>query len=377
VPDRETTHRPRVALDGTPLLGVRTGVGHLTAQLIDALDLTRALDLIAFAVTWRGRDQLERALPPGVRSATTPFPARLARRLWMRFDIPHIERWTGPVDVVHATNYVAPPTRAAVVLSVHDIAFITHPELCAPDAGDYRVLIQRAIDRGAVIHTISEAVRTAIIDVFTIDASRVVRIYPGLDESPLGDATRGRAAAGVDEGSYVLALGSIDPRKNLPTLVRAMAEISAAVPGTRLVVAGPDGWDGGAFERAVAALADPGVVTRVGYVSDATRANLLAGASALAYPSFDEGFGFPPLEAMRAGVPVVASTAGALPEVLGDAARLVGPNDIDALTGALIEVLTDETARADLVRRGHERARRYSWSTTANAFVDLYTRLAS
>ncbi|MGZ8766560.1 MAG: glycosyltransferase family 1 protein, partial [Acidimicrobiia bacterium] len=123
----------RVALDGTPLLGARTGVGQVVAGLLGALADRSDVEAVAYAVTWAGRGELAAAVPPSVQTATRPFPARLVRELWDRFPEPRIERWTGKVDIVHALNFVAPPARVPVVVMVHDLTFIRYPELCTPD----------------------------------------------------------------------------------------------------------------------------------------------------------------------------------------------------------------------------------------------------
>jgi glycosyltransferase involved in cell wall biosynthesis len=203
-----------------------------------------------------------------------------------------------------------------------------------------------------------------------VPADRVVAIPSGLAPVTGGDAVAGGRLAGGKR--YVLALGTIEPRKNLPALVRAFGPVAATDPEVRLVVAGPDGWDRDAFTAAVAGSAQRDRIVRLGYVDPAARRDLLAGATVFAYPSRYEGFGLPPLEAMAVGVPVVAGRAGALPEVLGDAARFVDPADEQELAAALGGLLDDATARDRLVARGRERARRYDWSTTAAAVVELY-----
>jgi glycosyltransferase involved in cell wall biosynthesis len=175
----------------------------------------------------------------------------------------------------------------------------------------------------------------------------------------------------------VLALGTIEPRKNLPRLVHAFDAVAHSHPDVLLVVAGPDGWGTSAFADAVTAVSTGDRVRRLGYVTDQQRADLLAGASVLAYPSLDEGFGHPPLEAMAAGVPVVGARAGALPEVADGAALLVDPTDEDALADALSRVLDDDTCRADLVARGHARADEFTWTRCVDELVDLYRRVAA
>lgn len=363
----------RVAIDGTSLLGARTGVGHLTAGLVSALAARGDVRIVVFAVTWRGRRDLAAALPPGVAPATAPIPARLARALWRRMDAPGVERWTGPVDVVHATNYVAPPARAPAVVTVHDLTFVHYPQMCTADTLTYPHLIRRALDRDASVHVVSDFVGGEVQTEFGLPADRVVRVYPGLRRTGAGDASAGRTLAGADR--YVLALGTIEPRKNLPALVRAFDRAAGRDARRYLVVAGPDGWDRDAFATAHTTARHRDRVRRLGYVTEAERRDLLAGAAAFAYPSHYEGFGHPPLEAMSAGVPVVAARAGALPEVLGDAALLVDPADVEGLAEGLDRVLDDDALRATLIARGHEQAARFSWDRAAGDFSALYRDL--
>jgi glycosyltransferase involved in cell wall biosynthesis len=198
-------------------------------------------------------------------------------------------------------------------------------------------------------------------------------VYPGVRAEPARDATAGARLAGATR--YVLAVGTIEPRKNLPTLVRAFDAVAATLPDVALVVAGRDGWDRPAFDTAVAAAHARDRIRTLGFVSEAQRADLVAGATVFAYPSLVEGFGFPPLEAMLAGVPVVAARQGTLEEVLGDAALLADPRDVDALAAALTTALTDEDARRRLVTAGVERAGRYTWERTGVELAALYRRL--
>jgi glycosyltransferase involved in cell wall biosynthesis len=362
-----------VAVDGTPFLGVRTGVGEVVAGLVGALAARDDTRVTAYGLTFRGRHELAAALPQGVAAATAPVPARLVRHAWMRVDLPRIERWTGAVDVVHATNYVAPPTRAPMVLSVYDLTFVRYPELCTADVRQYPVLVRRALARGATVHATSDFVAGEVRAEFGLPGERVVRAYPGLAPVTRGDARRGRVHATADR--YVLALGTIEPRKNLPRLVRAFDALAGDDGEVRLVLAGADGWGAEELTQAVARAGHGDRVHRLGYVDAATRRDLLAGASVLAYPSLYEGFGFPPLEAMANDVPVVAGAAGAVPEVVGDAALLVDPLDVDAIAGALACALDDGTTRARLVAAGQARVTSFSWAIAASELRALYGRL--
>jgi glycosyltransferase involved in cell wall biosynthesis len=364
----------RVAFDATSLLGPRTGVGHVTARFLDLLAADDGFAITAFAVTWRGRDQLTTQVPSTVRVASRPAPARAARWLWQHSELLKAEWWTGAVDLVHAPNFVAPPAHAPTLLTIHDLTFVRFPELCPPDVLRYPRLVSRALARGAHVQVFSDTVADEVRDAFGLDASRVTRVYPGITSMAGGDATVGRRVAGADR--FVLALGTIEPRKNLPRLVRAFDLAAANDPDLHLVVAGADGWDGGAFTAARTAARHGTRVHHLGYVPDGERRDLLAAATVFAFPSLYEGFGHPPLEAMSAGVPVVAARAGSLPEVLGDAALLIDPDDEEDLAAALTRAAADDDLRAVLVARGRARADRYGWARAAEEMAAVYRRVA-
>ena len=364
----------RVAIDVTSLIGERTGVGHVTAGFVEHLAARDDVSLIAYAVTGNTALATTMRLPPGLPLRVTGIPARALFASWRSSSQPRIERWTGAVDVVHGTNFVVPPARARGLVTIHDVAFLRDPHLVSPASRRFAGLLRVALRRGATVHVYSDTVGTDLEHLLPCRADRIVRIYPGIAATGEGDAAAGRALAGVDR--YVLALGTVEPRKNLPRLVAAFDAEAEADADLRLVVAGPAGWGTSAFDDAVRRARHGGRVVRLGYVDDTARANLLAGACALAYPSLDEGFGHPPLEAMRAGVPVVAARAGALPEVLGDAALLADPSSVSALAAALHTAVADDATRERLIAAGHERVARYTWERAANELVDLYRRLA-
>ena len=219
-------------------------------------------------------------------------------------------------------------------------------------------------------------------------AAEVAEVYGALDRVavvPFGIPTVGDPTIGVPAGAlpaglagrpYVLALGALDPRKGVAGLVRAYGEMADAVPDVDLVLAGPDGPARSDVDDALASLTDgrEGRVHVVGTVDEATRRALLADALVLAYPSLDEGFGFPVLEAMAAGTPVVCSDTGALPEVTAGAAQLVPVGDDQALAAALVTVATDEARRSALVAAGHARAAHFTWDRTASGLAELWRR---
>jgi glycosyltransferase involved in cell wall biosynthesis len=382
VPEAAETHAVRpaglgevarlsVALDATPLLGQRTGVGIFCEHALGALVERHDLEVSAFAVSWRRRQGIRGLVPPGARVIDRPMPARPLHRAWSVGGFPPVEWWTGRCDVVHGTNFVVPPTRgAARVMTVHDLTTVRFPEMCSPQTLAFPALIRRALAEGAWVHTPSRFVAQEVIDMLGADPERVRPISHGVPPTEVLEHADAGLPPGV--GPYVLALGTVEPRKDLPGLVRAFDTAADVVSGLTLVIAGPDGWGVDAFDAAVAAARHRSAIVRLGYMASSRRWALLRGATVFAYPSVYEGFGLPPLEAMAVGVPVVTTGAGALPEVVGDAAVTVPPGDPDALAAGLVSMVTDEAARAAMIERGLRRAAGFRWEDTAAGLEALY-----
>ena len=362
----------RIAIDATSLLDTRTGVGNFTDALVRGLALRDDVVVTAFPVSLRGRGRLRDVVPAGVRVVSPPLPAVLARNAWRRFDRPRIDLAIGRHDVVHGPNFVVPPSRAARVVTVHDLTPIRFPELCDRATLVYPELIRRAVDGGAWVHADSEAVRVELIEELRLDPERVVTVPLGFTPMDGGDDGRGRALAGRDD--FVLAVGTVEPRKDLPCLVRAIDALAAQGSDLPLVHVGPPGWGTEALDREVAQMARPDLVVRLGRLPDADLRDLYEAARIFAYPSVYEGFGLPVLEAMSAGVPVVTTTVPAVAEVAGGAAVLVPPGDADALADALGALWQDDERRAELVGAGRRRAGEYSWEACIEGMVGLYRR---
>jgi glycosyltransferase involved in cell wall biosynthesis len=372
--------RPTVAIDVTPLVGARSGIGVAVAEIVNAL---RALDagpkLVPYTLSARARRYRE-DVPADTHFV--PVPARVLLSTWTRMDTPRIDHWIKPAQVLHATNYLTPPSKLPTIVSVYDCSFVRYPELCTPEVRAFEAIVRRAIDRGATVHTGSAFVAEEIEEIF---APRL-REQGRLEVIPLGVPSLGAAAdlppdleARLAGAPFVLAIGTLEPRKNFAHLVGAFGALGARHDDVRLVIAGHDGPARPAIDTAIARLPGP-IRTRVvlaGGVDDATRRALLDRAAVLAYPSIYEGFGFPVLEAMSVGVPVVAARAGSIPEVAGDAALLVEPTDEQAIAAELERVVTDDATRRELIGRGRDRVRLFSWDTAAHALAQCYRRLAA
>jgi glycosyltransferase involved in cell wall biosynthesis len=370
----------RIGFDATSLLDPPTGVGTFAREVLARLATRSEVEVTAFAVTLRGRSRWRATVPGGVRASTRVVPARLARAAWLRGDQPSVRFLTGPVDVVHGPNFVAPPGGpAAEVITVHDLTALHHPGLCTPDVLRWPPLLRRALRRGAWVHAVSGHVAEEVREAFPEAGDRVVAVANGhtapAPATARSDGARGRHLAGSDR--YVLAVGTVEPRKDLPLLVAAFDALAAADRDLRLVIAGPDGWGAAALTAAIDRAVHHRRIRRLGWVDDDTRWALVRGASVVAYPSRYEGFGLVPLDAMSVGTPVVACAAGAVPEVVGDAARLVPVGDGDGLADALAAVLTDGTTAPRLAAAGLDRVTQFDWDRTTAGLVGLYGRAAA
>jgi glycosyltransferase involved in cell wall biosynthesis len=373
--------RLRVALDATPLLGHATGVGVFCQGALGALATRPSLSVSAYAVSWRRRHGIDAFLPSGVAARHRPMPARPLHALWARVDMPALEWFVGPTDVVHGTNFVVPPTgRAGAVVSVHDLTPVHHPELCNRATLAFPALIRRALNRGAWVHADSAFVAGEVVEAFRAPPDRVRVVHPGVPSlpAPSGEETAAVLSRVLPPGAtrYCLAVGTAEPRKDLPGLVRAFTDATAGRDDVALVLAGPPGWGEDALTEAMAGSPAQRRIVRTGWVPQDALGALVAGADLLAYPSLYEGFGFPPLQAMQAGVPVVATGAGSLREVLGDAALMVEPGNHDALVHALQSGLGDESERQRLRAAGTDRVALFSWERCGEGLEALYRDVA-
>ena len=358
----------RVAIDVGPTHGRRTGIGNAVAWMVDALADRDDLELRRYVTSARAR----------LRSSEQrlPMPAAVALRLWAHRSAP-MDRWLGEPDLVHGTNYVVPPTRCPRVVSVYDCWFLEHPEDAEPDVLRAAAVLRRAVADGAHVVTSSDATTRRVRELLGTDRVRTVLLGPPPTDGaePVTDAPSGLPQ--LDQ--FILALGTIERRKNLPTLVDAFGRLAREHAAVRLVIAGAAGNDVAAVDRAIARLS-PEIaerVVRTGIVDNPTKRWLLTHARALAYPSLDEGFGFPVLEAQQLGTPVVASTAGSIPQIAGAAALLSPARDVEALAANLYWIVDNDEMRAKLVRRGHANVERFSWASTAAQYHAMYEEIVA
>ncbi len=365
----------RVLIDYRAALRERSGVGEYTHQLVRAL-LARArgasgpeLDVTVFSSSSRDRLADDPDLA-GARRVDRRIPVRLLNLAWHRLGWPSAESLAGGTyDVAHSLHPLVMPARAAArVVTIHDLNFLLHPERTRAEIRrDYPALARAHAHRADQIVVVSEFTRSEVQRLLDVPPDRITVCSPG------GPAWTPRPSQPRD--GYILFFGTLEPRKNLGTLLdayEALLSKGAAVPD--LVLAGKATEQSAPWLERIGRSPLNRSVRHLGYISPESRESLYAGARLLVQPSFEEGFGLPVLEAMTAGVPVVAANAGALPEVGGDAVLLVPPTDAGAMADAVARLLADDHLAASMVTRGVARAASYSWARTAETTLEAYTR---
>lgn len=367
----------KIAFDAAPLLGPRTGIGHYAASLLEHLLEESGIDSFElFAITTK-QDDSRIPRDPRVRLHRMNVPARLAVSAWSALGKPPGERFTGAADVVHGTNFWVPPLeRKNGLVTIHDLTFILHPELCTPQIQRYSWIVPKVLESCALVLVPSETVKDQVCSYLHVEPANV-RVTPeGVRNAFISAVPDERLTARLGvRGDYVLFAGTQEPRKNLDRLIEAVAELTHSE--VSLVIAGPPGW--GSIDLPAVAQ-KLGVESRVvfsGYLTDSELGSLLKGSRAFVFPTLYEGFGLPPLEAMAAGIPVVASRAGSLPEVLEDAAFWCDPLDVPSIAAAIDSALGDESRRNAAIERGTEVAAKFSWRETARLTLEAYEEIAA
>lgn len=365
----------RVLIDYRAALRERSGVGEYTHELVRALAApgqtgTASPQIKVTIFSSSSKDRLNRPADlNGVHVVDRRIPVRLLNLAWHRLGWPPAEALAGDgFDVVHSLHpLLMPSRRAAQVVTIHDLNFLVHPERThAEIRRDYPALARAHAERADRVIVVSRFTAFEVERLLQIPQERISICSPGRPH------WKPRAAAPAN--GYVLFFGTLEPRKNIGTLLDAYERLASRrpdVPELRLA--------GKATEQSVewlARIARPPlnrVVRHVGYVAPEQRRDLYAGARMLVQPSYEEGFGLPVLEAMTTGVPVVGASAGAIPEVGGDAVQLVAPTDADGMAVAIERFLDDQALVDTCVARGLARSANYTWEQTAAAALAAYT----
>ncbi|HET9730467.1 MAG TPA: glycosyltransferase family 1 protein [Acidimicrobiia bacterium] len=367
----------RVVLDVSAVPSRPVGVGTYVIALARGIDNRPDIEL--HLVARRGDGATWRTHVASAHIHDVVPHRRPARLAWEQLATPRLARRLA-ADVWHAPHYTMPlRLRVPAVVTVHDLTFFDHPEWHErTKVMFFRRMIRAAAAKAAVVCCDSEYTAGRLRELLAPSAD--VMVAPlGVDQHRFAAASAddiARLAARGIAAPYIAFAGTIEPRKNVPGLVRAFAQVARARPELRLILAGSDGWGTAEARAAISASGAASRVLRPGYLDDATLAALFRHAELVAYPSFEEGFGLPALEALASGTPLVTTKGSALEEVVGDAALLVTPGDDEELAIAIERVLDDVSLAARLRAAGPARAAAFSWDRTVDATIVAYERAA-
>ena len=373
----------RVGINAIALLSPRTGIGQYVYQLSrEFLSMPSVSPLFFYGTKWAKElrstpiENIDR-MKSAVKSTLRCPYALLRTGLQVGFTT---GLWRHTLDLYHDPNFLAYRFSGPTVITVHDLSWIRHPETHPKERiAAMERYFPRSLERASRILTDCDFVKQELIEVFGVAPARIHPVLLGVaaefSPRPAVACAEALAAHGLEFGHYFLSVGTLEPRKNITSLIDAFSmlpeDLQRRYP---LALVGMRGWLTSGIEARIRPLVDKGVVKPLGYVADEQMPMLYSGAAAFVFPSLYEGFGLPPLEAMACGTPVLASNRSSLPEVVGDAGVSLDPLDCEAWAQAMRRVIEDGDFAADLAARGVARAQGFTWRRTAEETLAVYRR---
>ena len=381
----------KVAIDISPLARQnRTGIENYIFNLCKNLPLVdKKNEYVLFANSYGHHQPLRAAAEEiGLRNhqnmstRVSRLPGTILKFMWRYLHGPSAERLVGGIDIFHVSDRLGPPLKKAkLVVTIFDLTPMKFKGFFTEKAANYfTIYFKEIIPKAAVVIAISQCTKNDILEYFDIAEERVEVIplaadanYKQVQDKIAVDKVKARYKINRD---YILFVGTLEPRKNITNIIRAYNMLPHHLKYNHLlVICGKKGWYYEEIFRTVEELNLEDNVIFTGYVPDKDVPLLMNGAKVFVYPSFYEGFGLPPLEAMACGTPVISSNVSSIPEVVGNAGILVNPNNVEELSDAIVRVVSNEELRAQLSEKGLRQANKFSWRATVEKTVEVYNRV--
>jgi len=375
-----------IGIDYTPAYEQGAGIGRLVRDLVAALSEEDTRTSYRMFVSGIHSSVKLPSLPSNFEWRVTGLSPQWLARIWHRLRLPvPIELFIGRVDLFHATDFVLPPTLPGTktILTVHDLSFLRVPETASPRLRRY---LERVVPRSVyqTDHVIadSQATKDDLMEYYGIKSDKVTVLLSGIHPSykPVDNAVRlmtMRRKYAIPDISYILSVGTVQPRKNYSRMIQALRQLRDQGYSHHLVIAGGKGWLEDEMYRVIEETDMSDRVHLIGFVDDEDLPSLYSAADCIGFPSLYEGFGFPILEGMACGTPVVTSNRSSLPEVAGDAALLVNPFDTNEIAAAFRRILSEETLRKHLITSGFEQVKKFTWKQSAQELRQIYQQVLS
>lgn len=357
----------KITIDVSQMAYSGTGVGRYTFELVKALlSLPSKHEFILWAGVRRQRFYFEGLQKTAPWNRATWVYSHLSPKLagvLFNYSPLHLEYLSGETDLIHLSDWTAPVTRVPTITTIHDLAYAKYPETVHPLIRHTQSLrLSRVIKHGNHIIADSQSTKNDLVEKYQIDDSRIDVVYPGLSQEyfPQSESEIERVKNKYNlPNKFILSLGTQEPRKNLERLIQATADLP-----TPLVIAGKYGWG--------KKIDNPSHVTVLGFVDEADLPALYSSATVFCYPSLYEGFGFPVLEAMACGTPVVTSNISSLPEVSGEAAILVDPLSTESIRSG-IEQAVESSEK--MIKKGILQAKKFNWESSAKQVLSIHEKI--
>lgn len=373
---------PIITIDFTPAFEQGAGIGRYVRELTHALARYDKKTPYQLFVSGASTSQLPTPLGANFRWRNTRISPRWLARLWNRANVKlPVEVFVGKTQIYHATDFVLPPTRSRTrtLLTVHDLSFVQVPEAASPALKAYldRVVPQ-SIQRADHILADSQATKDDIIKFYKAPADKITVLLSGVDKhfKPKSDSSMTiRRRYNLPDRPFILSVGTVQPRKNYERVIQALAHLRQSGIDIDYVIAGGKGWLDDPMYQTITKTGMSDHVHLIGFAHDADLPALYSMATCVAFTSLYEGFGFPILEGMACGTPVLTSAISSLPEVAGDAAIMIDPYDLYAIIDGLQRIITDTTLRESLISKGFEQIKNFTWERSAQHLKQIYDTL--